>query len=149
MIQSDDLDQTLFILLADTHNNQSSVPDEKVATGCSCNSNLSAGQEDCLGIAASLSIRRCKILLVSRWRVVVELVQAWRPIQEKHSLNTVAAKFVRVVGVEFDPVLILEDVGVLEFKTANWAILLLVGPIPKRNSLRSVCSQRSDILVIR
>ena len=101
-------------MFTDTHDDEGSIPDEKIATSSSCNSNLRAWQEDSFGVKATFSVRRCKILFVSWRRVVVELCETWLPVQEEHSLVTITAKLVWIVRVELDPVLILEDVSVLE-----------------------------------
>ena len=44
--------------------------------------------------------------------------------------------------------LVLEDVSVLELQAADRTILLLVGPVPEGDCLRSVSAQRSDVLVV-
>ena len=149
LVEGNDLDETFLILLANAHDDEGSVPDEEVTSSSSCNSNLGAWEEDCLRIVASLSIRRCKVLLVSWWGVVVELGEAWRPVEEENSLNTVTAELIWVVWVELDPVLVLEHICVLELKTADGAILLFVSPVPKRDGLRSVSTECSDVLVVR
>ena len=51
---------------------------------------------------------------------------------------TVRGKLGWIFRVKFDPVLILELNRVLELEGNNWTFFFLVGPIPKRDSLRLI-----------
>ena len=96
----------------------------------------------------SFSIRCCKIFLISWRRIVVKLGETWWPIQEKHSLDTIATKFIWIVWIEFYPVLVLENISILEFQAADRSILLLISPVPEWDSLWRVSTQSGNVLII-
>ena len=94
----------------------------------------------------TLTIR--EVLLLNLWRVVLELRNTFFPVEEKNSLDTVGAELLRVIRIKFDPMLILVLLGIFELKRNNWSFLLLVGPVPKRNSLWLVITKSYEILVV-
>ena len=94
----------------------------------------------------TLTIR--EVLLLNLWRVVLELRNTFFPVEEKNSLDTVGAEFLRIIRIEFDPMLILELLSVFELKRNNWSFFLLVGPVPKRNSLWLIITKSYEILVV-
>jgi len=76
------------------------------------------------------------------------LANSLLPIEEKDSLLSIGTEFVRVLGVELYPVLVLELLGVLELKGHDWALLLLVCPIPQGDSLRLIVTESHQVFVI-
>ena len=89
-----------------------------------------------------------EVLFLNSWGVVLELGDALLPIQEKNSLFTIRCQLMRVIGVEFDPVLVLELLSVFILQRNNRSILFLVSPVPQRNGLWLVITQRGQVSVI-
>ena len=78
----------------------------------------------------------------------MELRNAFLPVEEKNSLETVGVELLWVIRIEFDPMLILELLSVFELKGNNWTFFLFVGPVPKRNSLRLIVTKGYEVLVV-
>lgn len=147
-VQGYNLDQAFLILLTDTVDDQGASPDEDHADTGTSDGHFLTWDEDRLGEVSFLFLLFVEVFLLDSRGVVLELGDALLPIKEKHSLLAVGGQFMRIVWVELDPVLILELNCILVLQRYNGSILLLIGPIPKRDRLRLIVSQSCQVSVI-
>lgn len=146
--QLNNLDESLLVVITDSRDKHGLVPDEDISFFGTGNGLLSSRDVHGLGVVNFEFILSGEIALLDRGRVGLELAALGSPRVEQDTRFTVTDDFVVLVGVEFNPELVLVGLGSQELDGADRALLFLVSPVPKRHGLISVSSEGDNVLVI-